>query len=597
MVPIITIFMKGAPRSEQFDDIYFSAEDGFAETQHVFFNGNDLPAAWQGKDSFTIAETGFGTGLNFLAVWKLFEENSHPSQTLDFISVEKYPLSPNQIREALATWLELLGDRIDILLENYPLRINGFHRIKINEQVTLTLIFDDIAEALPQLNAVVDCWFLDGFTPAKNPEMWNVEVFQQMARLSKTGASFATFTAAGDVRRGLQEVGFVVEKRKGFGHKRDMIAGILAKGGANLPHAIKKGSKVAIIGGGLAGTSCAYVLKQYGYNPIIYEASDRLAAGASGNEVGFYNPRFSKLRDGMSDFYTSAYAQFIRLAKNAGKEINYNPCGALHLMTTSEKLERFKALVSNWGLHRDHVTILDKDEASNAAGITLDCETLYLPDSGSISPNKLCHYYAKDIDVRFNQRIEDLNQLDAEAIIICNASSVASYDCLSWLELETVRGQITKIKASKKTANIKSNIHYGGYLSVAHNDTNVIGATFQKWIDHTDILDEDHDRNLKTMIDAIPSLSDESLTVTQGWAGKRTASKDRFPIVGPVPERDNVYISSAFGSHGIVGSIAAAHYLVDLIRGGPLSLSQNSSKSLLPKRFLDRAKKKHTATY
>ncbi len=584
--------MKGAPRSSQFDDIYFSAEDGLAETRHVFFYGNDLPHAWEGKDSFTIAETGFGTGLNFLAVWSLFEENATPSQTLDFISVEKYPLTPAQISAALKPWKDELGDKIDILTQHYPLRINGFHRIKINQQITLTLIFDDIADAFPQVTAAVDCWFLDGFTPAKNPDMWSSDVFEQMARLSKKDASFATFTAAGDVRRGLQEAGFSIEKKKGFGHKRDMIVGRYLKDGmAQFEHLPRK-NKIAIIGGGLAGTACGYVLKQYGYEPVIYEASHTLASGASGNERGFFNPRFSKHRDSMANFFIAAYAQFIRLAHQAGEDIEYNPCGALHLMTSPDKKERFDSVRDTWGWHEDHMRFLDKAQASEIAGIPQAHDALFLPDSGSVSPQKLCAYYARDIEVRYDSKIEDLEKLQEDVVIICNASQAASFDCLSWLELEEVRGQVSKIRANEHTAKIKCNIHYGGYLSAFQDGSNVIGATFQKWIRHTEIREEDHERNFHHMEEAISFLKDQNFNVLDGWAGMRTASNDRFPVVGAVPESTHIFLSCAFGSYGLVGTLAAAHYIADIIRGGVLSLPQESSNALCPQRFIERMKKK-----
>lgn len=287
--------MKDVPISLQFDDIYFSKEDGLAETDHVFMQGNNLPIAWQDKSEFTICETGFGTGLNFFSVWKLFEETAKKNQVLDFISVEKYPLKPEEIKNYLSHWLGYFEGRIELLLEKYPIRVSGFHRIRINKQVTLTLIFDDIEQALPQIDANVDCWFLDGFTPAKNPDMWSDTLYQEMARLSVDGASFATFTASGEVRRGLENTGFDVQKRKGFGRKREMIVGQYKNKNKKVTHnKIKNNKRIAIIGGGLAGTSCAYVLKQYGFEPVIYEAGDKLAYGASGNEVGLYNPRFSK---------------------------------------------------------------------------------------------------------------------------------------------------------------------------------------------------------------------------------------------------------------------------------------------------------------
>lgn len=193
----------------------------------MFIEGNDLPAAWQGaenaKERFVIAETGFGTGLNFLATWQLFEETAEPGQKLNFISFEKFPLSKEQIQEALESWD--FGARLEVFLDHYPIHIPGFHRLVLNDRVALTLIFDDVNDAMRRVEAEVDAWFLDGFRPASNPEMWTDVVFQEMARLSRPGTSFATFTAAGFVKRGLQEVGFDVRKVPGFGSKREMLVG------------------------------------------------------------------------------------------------------------------------------------------------------------------------------------------------------------------------------------------------------------------------------------------------------------------------------------------------------------------------------------
>lgn len=229
--------MAGAPRSKEFDDVYFSDADGLAETRHVFLEGNGLPGAWAGRKRFVIAETGLGTGLNFLAAWKCFRENSttptlpphvggaRTGGGLHYISFEKYPLRPEEIREYLKPWENEFTHELSRLLEIYPMRIPGFHRVMVEEGVHLTLIFDDVNKALPELEAQVDCWFLDGFKPASNPDMWSETVFRNMARLSAPGATFATFTAAGAVKRGLAAAGFEVNKVKGFGKKRDMLAG------------------------------------------------------------------------------------------------------------------------------------------------------------------------------------------------------------------------------------------------------------------------------------------------------------------------------------------------------------------------------------
>lgn len=222
---------KGAPRSKEFDDVYFSALDGLAETRHVFLQSNYLPAAWLDKKNFVICETGFGTGLNFLAAWKLFQETGNTCQHLHFISFEKFPLTAEQIDEYLEPWRDEFPDLLDALVQAYPLLMPGFHRIDFDERVSLTLIFDDVNEAIPRLDANVDCWFLDGFRPASNPDMWSETLFTHMARLSRDGARFATFTAAGFVKRGLKEAGFEVEKIKGFGRKREMLVGRYFNGG------------------------------------------------------------------------------------------------------------------------------------------------------------------------------------------------------------------------------------------------------------------------------------------------------------------------------------------------------------------------------
>ncbi|MCK6417347.1 MAG: tRNA (5-methylaminomethyl-2-thiouridine)(34)-methyltransferase MnmD [Alphaproteobacteria bacterium] len=213
--------MIGAPRSEIFNDVYFSAENGLAEAQHVFLQGNNLPTAWADRAQFTIAESGFGTGLNFLAAWDLFVRTTGPGQSLHFISYEMYPLDADRMRAALAPWQDIFANRLEALLEAY--QPQSYEHLFDN--IRLTLIIGDINDTLPNLNQMVDCWFLDGFKPSANPQMWTQTVFENMARCSAAGATFATFTAAGFVRRGLQKVGFDVRKVKGFGTKREMLCG------------------------------------------------------------------------------------------------------------------------------------------------------------------------------------------------------------------------------------------------------------------------------------------------------------------------------------------------------------------------------------
>src|SRR5690606_4666445 len=144
--------------------------------------------------------------------WQLFDKTAPPGSMLDYISVEKHPLSREEIARHLSVFASDLSPYLDKYISQYPMRVPGFHRIVFDGRVALTLIFDDVAEALPQVEGQVDGWFLDGFTPSKNPDMWTQDLFDQMARHSQKETSFATFTAAGFVKRGLQQAGFHVEK-------------------------------------------------------------------------------------------------------------------------------------------------------------------------------------------------------------------------------------------------------------------------------------------------------------------------------------------------------------------------------------------------
>ncbi|MAZ76361.1 MAG: bifunctional tRNA (5-methylaminomethyl-2-thiouridine)(34)-methyltransferase MnmD/FAD-dependent 5-carboxymethylaminomethyl-2-thiouridine(34) oxidoreductase MnmC [Micavibrio sp.] len=587
--------MKGAPRSDQFDDIYFSAQDGLAETRHVFMQGNGLPDFWQDKPTFTIAETGFGTGLNFLCAWKEFVETADPSQRLDFVSFEKFPLSVAEVHNALKPWAEELGEYTQKLIESYPIRIGGFHRIVFDDRVALTLIFGDVNEYIPELEAKVDCWFLDGFTPAKNPDMWSETLFQNMARLSAQNSRFATFTAAGDVKRGLQAAGFSVSKTDGFGRKRDMLVGSYEGGEKEVRSSRPK--KVAVIGGGLAGTACAYTLKQYGFVPVIYEASSSLASGASGNAVGLFNTRFAALRDTESEFFNSAYAQIIRTAKQADA-IDYHVTGTLHLVNNETKEQRYDKMFKNWHWHEDHIQLLSKEQASEVAGVELDHRALYLIDAGALCPAKLCEFYARGIDVHLNHKVESLTDIEADAYVLANAFGAKDLTDqflseVDGLPVYNVRGQVSIVDSSERLKHLKANICYGGYVSTSASGQQVVGSTFKKWINHTDVLDEDDQENIKYLKDSISALSKEMMNIKGARAGMRLSSQDHFPIVGKVPELDNVYSSVAFGSHGIVGSIAAAHLIADQLRGGPYSLPARTVKQLNAQRFIDRAQKKN----
>lgn len=376
---------QGTPVSEQFDDIYFSNEDGLEETHYVFLKGNGFPARFEQhpRDNCIFAETGFGTGLNFLTLWRDFAQFKQQNpcaklQRLHYISFEKYPLQCADLTAAHERWPELAAFA-ESLRAQWPLPLAGCHRILLAEgAITLDLWFGDVNTLLPQLDASlnhqVDALFLDGFAPAKNPDMWNDTLFSAMARMARPGGTFATFTAAGFVRRGLQQSGFEVTKVKGFGQKREMLTG-------SLPQRLEAPSApwyhrpaaahcddIAIIGGGIVTALAALALQRRGAKVTLYCADAQPAQGASGNRQGALYPLLNGKNDALETFFTSAftfarrqYDQFIE----QGIQFDHQWCGVSQLAFDEKSRGKIdKMLQTAWpealaqGMSREQLSVL-----------------------------------------------------------------------------------------------------------------------------------------------------------------------------------------------------------------------------------------------
>ncbi len=409
----------GVPRARGFDDLYYAASDGLAESRHVFLDQNDLPArfaALNAGDDFVIGETGFGTGLNFLAAWRLWRERAPAQATLHFLSVEGHPLASADLARALGGWDDL-AEESKLLVDAYPTCLaRGLHLLKFDQgRVRLVVAFDEAVRGLEAflesghpLHAAprrgVDAWFLDGFAPARNPAMWRPELFELLRSVSAPGASFATFTAAGDVRRGLQDAGFTVEKAPGFGRKRDMLKGRLAapapRPGAEAfpaspypdghPHAwpvnadpvpAAPGARVAVVGGGLAGCHAASALAERGFTVTLLEAETTLATGGSGNAQGVLYARPSPAGGLAARFNLLALLFAQRHYRKFWNDASHRfgeSCGVLHVAVNARDRERQAALAADLGdtalCHR-----LDAAAAAKQAGIPLGEGGLWFP--------------------------------------------------------------------------------------------------------------------------------------------------------------------------------------------------------------------------
>lgn len=437
---------NGEPVAQDFDDVYFSVDGGLEETKAVFLQGCGLPEAWQAESVFVIGELGFGSGLNFLAAWELWLKTAKPGQRLHFLSIEAYPLSKNQLIKALDKFprLKPLADQ---LIAKWPDRVKGVHRLDFGA-VILTLFHSEVEHALLGMDARINAWFLDGFSPAKNPDMWSDNVFAHMARLSAPSARVATFTVAGHVRRGLSEAGFRPEKKPGFGRKRERLEAVF-QGGAKQAKPI---DTPIIIGGGIAGASIAHAFHLRGIIPILIEPNADLDTAASGNPAGLVMPKLD-LQDRLeSRFYNAAYFYALDVFRRHGTILDE---GVLHMATSEKEAERFEKIKNNQALPEHSMKWVSCEDAKDMLGHRLNAKYggLYFPSALTISPKQstqnltanCTHIQARATDIEHdNERWLVLDKTgkilaDTDNLLICNGANIQEL----WpADVRFTRGQI-----------------------------------------------------------------------------------------------------------------------------------------------------------
>ncbi|QQG36769.1 MAG: FAD-dependent 5-carboxymethylaminomethyl-2-thiouridine(34) oxidoreductase MnmC [Micavibrio aeruginosavorus] len=374
---------------------------------------------------------------------------------------------------------------------------------------------------------------------------------------------------------------------------------------------------IAIIGGGLAATACAYSLKndagQHSVTPVIFEAGERLATGASGNIQGIYDPRFQKLRNGVGDYFFAAFKLAFQIFSGIQErtDIGFDPCGTLYLIKSEDERAYYQAMIENQRLSGDDVRIVSAQEASAVSRITLRHDALFLPHSGFVSPALLCAAQARDIDVRLSAPVRNLEQRGSgwrvngepfDSVIIACGFAARYFSGCEWLPLQNVRGQMIVCPANGNSANLACNINYGGHISKPVDGLHVIGSTFQQNDTDLSLRESDNERILARLKENLPSIA-EGMKASRAAAALRTASKDRVAITGLVPRKgewttqkpvfyDNLYLSTAHGSYGIISSLASARMISDQILGHAPHFSEETRKAVAPDRFLYRLERK-----
>jgi tRNA 5-methylaminomethyl-2-thiouridine biosynthesis bifunctional protein len=541
------VWTEHGPRAPGFDDVYFSAEDGLAEARAVFLQGCGLPEAWRGRRVFTVGELGFGTGLNALALWDLWRREGPADGWLHLVSIEKHPLRAEDAARAFAAWPELadLGAK---LAAAWPPAFKGAHRLRFDEdRFSITLFQDDVETAIGEIDASVDAWFLDGFAPSRNPAMWSDAVMAGVGRLSAKGARAATFTVAGAVRRALQAAGFAVEKKPGFGRKRERLETVF-QGEPAGQEAL--GGRIAILGAGIAGASLAHALSARGREVVLVDPAGP-AGGASGAPAGLLTPRLEKADRPHQRVCLAAFAQARRLYD--GRD-GFHPEGALRLAKDEKEAERFRILADWMGEG------FDWDEARGG---------LWMAPAGRFEPAELVRGLIGPVPV--------VDAAPAEGEIVIDARGHR----VDFADMTPSAGRVGVFAGEA----LEHPLVWGGYACAAPGGV-LVGASHVKGEASGEKTAE-----LAGFRDAYGEIGAGSLgEAVSDWSGVRATTPERLPVAGETAPGH--FILSGLGARGFAHAPLLAELIASRICGEPSPLERAGAGALAPGRFEARRKRR-----
>ncbi|WP_180108111.1 FAD-dependent 5-carboxymethylaminomethyl-2-thiouridine(34) oxidoreductase MnmC [Acinetobacter sp. YH12085] len=608
------------PVSKQFGDVYFSKDNGLLETRHVFLKGNDLDtrlAALTNFEYFSVGETGFGTGLNILALWQLWQQVRPDNHShLHAISVEKFPLSKADLIRALNAWPEL-QPLAQQLIAQYPEPIAGCHRLNFpEERFSIDLWLGDAHDVFPVMakTATVNAWFLDGFAPACNPDMWEENVLKNIVRLSDIGTTFASFSVAGVLKRGLREHGITITRPRGFAHKREMLKAFwLAPEKlddqsvvADIPTLDEKKNseitvghkprQIAIIGAGIAGLSCAWAFAQRGHQVRIYEKSAPLSGG-SGNPLALLNPKLCPIEQSAEHLMTLSWLYALKHYQN---------------FKAFRPLQIHQSILKNKAEHLDLAQSYPSEVLAAEEGtlnqLASTYPTLLLKQAGAVSPHQLrdqilAHPHIELLQADI-QRIEqqqngvalftqDQQLPSAEHVILCAARDSMQLQT-DYPELRAIRGQVSWLNNRAQQMDMHTAYSYGGYCMQLDAEQMIMGASFYPGRDDTDVLTEDHVHNYELIHSVFPDFA-KTLVPIEQWQGRaaiRAQTKDFFPVIGAVHEDQQIYSCSGLGSKGFLYAPLCSEIIAALVLKEACPIPTQLLDKIHAARFIRRAKAK-----
>jgi tRNA 5-methylaminomethyl-2-thiouridine biosynthesis bifunctional protein len=565
---------QGTPRSALYDDVYYSLQDGLAESRAVFLQGCGLPEAWRGRRHFTVAELGFGTGLNIAALLELWSRTAEADARLHIFSVEAHPIPREDAKRALAAWPEL-APYSEPLLARWPTGRRGRVRIDLRWNATLDLAIAEAGEALLGWQGRADAWFLDGFSPALNPAMWREEVLALVAQRSAAGARAATFTVAGHVRRSLAAHGFAVDKRPGHGRKRERLEARLA--GTSTDAAPPR---IAVVGSGIAGASLARAFRQIGVEATVVAGS---LPAASQNPAALVTPALDAAGGPRARLYAEAFARAADLYP--GLEDAVIATGAIQVEAAQRDAARFDGIARQDVFDPGSLRRLKSDEVARRLDEPPDAGGLELAKGLVVEPSAILRAWLGETlsaDLEVLERIDGawrLSLSNGQAIEADVVVLAAGWGSAPWVRaLSPVRGQ----------ASVAEGVHggpacaFGGYAIPTRNGV-LFGATHDRGRSDAAVEAADHLRNLETLGKRRPNLAARLARVPlHGRASIRAATADRMPLAGRLDE--GLFVLGGLGSRGFTTAPLLAEHVAALVSGAPSPLAAPEAALIDPGR-------------
>ena len=595
----------GTPEAATHGDIYYTIETGLEETRAVFLAACGLPGRWIGREQFTIAELGFGTGLNFLAVWELWQRyRPSPAARLHVVSFEGFPLDRGDAARALANWPELTP-YADKLLAKWPHRARGIRRIDWPEDgISLTLHIDDVARALPNSRFTADAWFLDGFSPAKNADMWAASLYPMIAERSAQGAHVGTYTVAGHVRRGLSEAGFTVSKKPGHGRKRERLEAVYEQkpnvvwDHHGIRSMIEPPKRVAVHGAGIAGVCMADALARRGAAVTVFDPASELASGASGNPLALVMPRLDADDNTTARLLIDAYLH----ARAFYSGVPGAEFGEVRQMPRDDKdAARFAKVLADPPLPLEDLEAI-------AGGGMLHKKAVIL------RPKEVINHLASRPGISFElcRPPRDIGRWNDEFDALVLANGMAANTAAPRLNLKPKLGQVEHLKDVSRTAPAGM---ASGHYAITAGTERLWGATFDA-TGHASVSDAARAENNRNLQAIAPWMAREARSHAQtSRASIRATTADRLPLAGALPEfetasmlfapvskgqtveadtplLDGVYIMTGLGTRGFTWAPWLADILAAQMFGEPAPATQKTLEAIAPMRLLLRSIKR-----